>query len=244
MRRWAIETYQVYLQIICCFKVKILIIEDEVELAKSIESYLSTEGYLCEYAADFMTAMDRVSRFEYSCILLDLMLPGGSGIKILEYLKSENKQDGVIVISAKNSVDDKIDALMFGADDYLAKPIHLSELSARVFSVIRRKSLHNSNVITFNEITIDILSKVVKVRDNQVHLTRSEYNLLVYFISNKGKNISKSAIAEYISGDMAEMLASYDFIYSHVKNLKKKLQQAGSENYLTTIYGSGYRWEL
>lgn len=223
---------------------KILVIEDEKELAESIGAYLSDENYLCEYAYTFHDAITKIEDYEYDCILLDIMLPGGDGLKILEELKSQNKQEGVIIISAKNSLDDKIKGLQIGADDYLAKPFHLSELAARVYSVIRRKQFSSTNIIEQNELKVDLLAKTVSVNNQNVILTRKEFDILLYFISNKNKVISKSALAQLISGDVADMFDNYDFVYAHIKNLKKKLYDAGCSNYLKTLYGSGYKWEI
>lgn len=223
---------------------KILIIEDEKELASDMVNYLSDQGYLCEVAASYHQAMDKIATYNYDCILLDLMLPGGDGIQILEELKKQNKKDGVIIISAKNSLDDKIKGLEIGADDYLAKPFHLSELTARIYSVIRRKLYDNTNTIIQNELSVNLLSKTLQVKDNPVNLTKKEFDLLLLFLGNKNKVISKNALAEHLSGDIADMLDNHDFVYAHVKNLKKKLTEAGCENYLKTVYGTGYKWEL
>lgn len=222
---------------------KILIIEDEPELAKSIAEYLSEENYLCEFASTFSQAFDKIKSFTYDCILLDISLPDGNGMKILEELKKENKQDGVIIISAKNALDDKIKGLQIGADDYLTKPFHLSELSARIYSVIRRKQFNSTNKIIQNELEVDLLSKTVTVNNIPVILTKKEFDLLVYFLGNKNRVISKSALAEHLSGDFADMLDNHDFVYAHIKNLKKKLTDAGYGNYLKTVYGTGYKWE-
>ncbi|AZA83652.1 DNA-binding response regulator [Chryseobacterium lactis] len=223
---------------------KILIVEDEAELAKSISEYLSEESYLCECASTFNEAMTKIEMFHYDCILLDIMLPDGNGLKILEELKKQNKQDGVIIISAKNALDDKIEGLKMGADDYLTKPFHLSELMARVYSIIRRKQFSSSNVVTQNELEIDLLAKTVSVNGEVISLTKKEFDLLIYFIGNKNKVISKSTLAEHLSGDLADMLDNHDFVYAHVKNLKKKLYDAGSGHYLKTVYGTGYKWEM
>ncbi|MBZ4192521.1 response regulator transcription factor [Niabella beijingensis] len=222
---------------------KILVIEDEEELAKSIAEYLSEENYLCEFAPTFDEALHKVGIYDYDCILLDITLPGGNGLKILEELKKANKQDGVIIISAKNSLDDKIRGLQIGADDYLTKPFHLSELAARVYSVIRRKNFGNSNIFVQQELEIDLLGKTVTVHGRQVALTKKEFDLLIYFIGNKNRVISKSTLAEHLSGDLADMLDNHDFVYAHVKNLKKKLYDAGCGHYLKTVYGTGYKWE-
>ncbi len=223
---------------------KILIIEDQKELASDIVHYLSGENYRCETAGDFVTAKEKVSLYQYDCILLDLMLPGGDGFEILNHLRSQNKQGGVIIISAKNTLEDKIKGLNSGADDYLAKPFHHSELAARIHSVIRRKQFDHSNLITQNEIRIDFLSKTVHVAENLIVLTKKEYDLLLFFMGNKNRVLSKSALAEHLSGDLADMFDSHDFVYAHVKNLKKKLNEQNYGGYLKTIYGTGYKWEV
>lgn len=222
---------------------KILIIEDEATLAQSISEYLSGENYLCESASTFGEAMSKIETFDYDCILLDIMLPDGNGLVILEELKKQQKQDGVIIISAKNALDDKIEGLKLGADDYLTKPFHLSELMARVYSIIRRKRFSSSNVVKQNELQIDLWAKTVAVNDEVISLTKKEFDLLIYFIGNKNKVISKSTLAEHLSGDFADMLDNHDFVYAHVKNLKKKLYDAGCGHYLKTVYGTGYKWE-
>jgi len=223
---------------------KILIVEDEKELAQDIVKYLSGQNYVCEVAENYNQATDKIAVYQYDCILLDLMLPDENGLALLEQLKRENKQDGVIIISAKNSIEDKVKGLQIGADDYLAKPFHHSELSARIHSLIRRKQFNSSNIVQQNEITIDLLGKTVKVNDIEISLTKKEIDLLLFFIGNKNRVISKSALAEHLSGDIADMFDNHDFVYAHVKNLKKKLTEAGYNNYIKTIYGTGYKWEI
>lgn len=222
---------------------KILIIEDERELAKSIGAYLKTESYQCEYAGNYHEAISKIDIYSYDCILLDLMLPGGDGMRVLEILKTAGKQDGVIIISARDAIDDKVKGLQIGADDYIAKPFHLSELGARIYSVIRRKQFGSNNLLELNEITIDIPAKKVMVSGKQIVLTKKEFDLLLFLIGNKGRFISKGALAEHLSGDMADMLDNHDFIYAHIKNLKKKLADAGAKDYIKTAYGMGYKWE-
>lgn len=222
---------------------KILIIEDEKELATSIVEYLSEESYRCEVASTFSEAMNKIDQFQYDCILLDITLPDGNGLKLLEQLKRKNKQDGVIIVSAKNSIDDKINGLKIGADDYLTKPFHLSELTARIFSIIRRKQFNNANIIRQEELEIDLLAKTVLVNNQEIALTKKEFDLLIYFIGNKNRILSKSTLAEHLSGDFADMLDNHDFVYAHVKNLKKKLSDAGCEKFIKTVYGTGYKWE-
>ncbi|MCF8713695.1 response regulator transcription factor [Joostella atrarenae] len=222
---------------------KILIIEDEVELAEDIINYLTGEQYLCEWVSDCPSAIQRIHDYNYDCILLDIMLPDGNGLTILETLKKINKQDGVIIISAKNSTDDKIKGLKLGADDYLAKPFHLAELAARIESLIRRQQFDSSNLIMQNELTVDLNAKTVAVNNSNVNLTKKEYDLLLFFIGNKNKVLSKGALAEHLSGDFADMFDSHDFVYAHVKNLKRKLKEQSYGEYIKTIYGTGYKWE-
>jgi DNA-binding response OmpR family regulator len=221
---------------------KILLIEDERELAKSIQAYMNGNDFVCEWVSDLSSAIDKILVYDYDCILLDLMLPDGNGFEILSRLKARNKTEGVIIISAKETLESRIEGLQLGADDYLTKPFHLSELLVRTQALIRRKQFAGNNKIVFNEIEIDVISKVVKVNNTTVDLTKKEIDLLLYLIGNKNRVLSKSAIAEYLSGDMADMLDNHDFVYAHIKNLKKKLKKAGSELYIKTVYGLGYKW--
>ncbi|MBP8885927.1 MAG: response regulator transcription factor [Flavobacterium sp.] len=222
---------------------KILIIEDEIEIAASMKSYLKSNDIHCEMANNCQTALDKITMYDYDCILLDLMLPDGDGFTILKELKNQNKTDGVIIISAKEALETKIEGFNLGADDYLTKPFHLSELVVRIQSLVRRKNFNGSNVLVFNEIEIDILAKVVKIGTKKLDCTKKEIDLLLFLIANKNKVLSKSAIAEHLSGDMADMLDNYDFVYAHIKNLKKKLNDAGSSDYIKSVYGMGYKWE-
>lgn len=222
---------------------KILIIEDERELAKGIVQYLRQESYVCEVAYTASEAHEKVMLYDYDCILLDITLPDGNGLKILETLKKENKLDGVIIISAKNSVEDRVKGLNLGADDYLPKPFHLSELGARVSAIIRRKRFEGNNKISIHEVTIDLLGKTTSVNGKVVDLTRKEYDLLLFLISNRNRVVMKNAIAEHLSGDDAEVFDNFDFIYAHMKNMKKKLHDAGCPDYIKTIYGLGYKFE-
>jgi DNA-binding response OmpR family regulator len=221
---------------------KLLVIEDEVELCNSMVSYLKSESYACEVARSYRGAMEKIDSFDYDCILLDIGLPDGNGLRILHELKHNKKTDGVIIVSAKNSIEDKINGLRIGADDYLPKPFHLSELSARVAAIIRRKQFTGNNILAFNEITIDTLSKEVKVNGQHVEFTRKEYELLLYFFVNKGKVISRNAIAEHLWGEEMDLFGNLDFIYTHIKNLRKKLHEAGCADYIRALYGMGYKF--
>ncbi len=219
---------------------KILIIEDEKALSESIVTYLKAQDYICETAFDFNTAIEKTELYEYDCILLDITLPGGNGLNILKELRNNNKTDGVLIISAKNSIDDKVIGLTSGADDYLSKPFHLSELSARVAAIIRRKKFGGSSILIFNNIAIDTQAKTVKVNKLSLDLTKKEFDLLLYFVCNKGRVISKNAIAEHLWGD--EMGGNLDFIYTHIKNLRKKLIDAGEVDFIKSVYGMGYKF--
>lgn len=222
---------------------KLLLIEDEKELAISIQNYLTDKDFVCEWADNAKAAIDKISIFDYDCILLDLMLPDGNGFEILKELKTQNKTEGIIIISAKETLETRIEGFTLGADDYLTKPFHLSELLVRIQALIRRKNFKGSNVVSFNEIRIDILAKTVMVNNNKIDITKKEIDLLLYLIGNENRVLSKSAIAEHLSGDMADMLDNHDFVYAHIKNLKKKLHDAGSGDYIKSVYGLGYKWK-
>ncbi|HQV54231.1 MAG: response regulator transcription factor [Chitinophagaceae bacterium] len=223
---------------------KLLLIEDEKKLSESIVAYLKSENYVCEIAADFKTAIDKTESFNYDCILLDISLPDGNGLNVLKELKRNKKTDGVIIISAKNSIDDRIEGLNLGADDYLPKPFHLSELSARIAAIIRRRNFEGNKLLVFEEITIDTVGKVASVDQVGLDLTRTEYDLLLYLVTNKNRVVSKNAIAEHLSADEADIFDSYDFIYAHLKNLRKKLVQAGCTDYIKNVYGMGYKFSI
>lgn len=221
---------------------KILLIEDETKLADSIIDYLDDNGFVCECASTVSTALELIHSYQYDCILLDLSLPDGNGFTILKKLKELNKEEGVIIISARDTIESKIDGLSLGADDYLVKPFHLAELMIRIMALIRRRKFDGKNVIVQDDLEINLLSKEVKVNSSDVDVTKKEFELLLFLIGNKNKVLSKGIIAEHLSGDMADMLDNHDFIYAHVKNLRQKLLKAGSHDYIKSIYGLGYKW--
>ena len=221
---------------------KVLIIEDQQELSESIFSYLSHENFSCERAFDFETAMEKIHLYDYACIILDITLPLGNGLDILKELKKQNKADGVLIVSARNSLDDKVLGLNLGADDYLTKPFHLPELAARVAAIIRRKSFDGNTRLVLDKLVLDLQEKTVKGVKGRIDITRKEYDLLFYFVSNKNKVVTKEAIVEHLWGDDIDMADNYDFIYTHVKNLRRKLVQAGCPDYIKGIYGMGYKF--
>lgn len=223
---------------------KLLIVEDNRDLLDNILTYLEREGYVCESALDYLEAFDKVMSYQYDIVLIDLMLPKGNGLQLLQELKSVNKETGTIIISAKNSLDDKVRGLELGADDYLTKPFHLSELHARIKALNRRKNMGGDEIVQVNEIEINTQTMEVKVGGDPVELTPKEYDLLVYFSSNKNRVLSKQTIAEHLWGDYVDQLNNLDFVYQHIKNLRKKLLTAGANDYIESIYGIGYKFKI
>lgn len=223
---------------------KILLIEDEAELRQTIKYYLHQEGYVVESAADFNKASGKAGVYDYDCILVDITLPKGSGLDIVKQLKDKGSRAGIIIISAKNSSTDKIKGLDLGADDYLAKPFDLAELNSRIKALIRRRNFNGNKSIIVNEIEISPEQRQVKVNGESVNLTAKEYDLLLFFISNKNRVVSKNTIAEHLWGDDSDQMDSHDFIYVHLRNLRKKLMEKGCADYVQTIYGIGYNFKV
>jgi DNA-binding response OmpR family regulator len=223
---------------------KLLVIEDEESLLTSIVTYFKQENILCETAADFNEGMQKAEDFQYDCIILDINLPGGNGLKLLEYLRAKKHKDAIIIISARNSLDDKINGLDLGADDYLTKPFHLTELNARVKALVRRKYADGSNILEFGALKIDLLSKIFSYDNVAVQLTKNEFELLFFLLINKNRVVSRQAIAEHVYGEQTDHLPSFDFVYSHVKNLKRKLKEKGCDDLIHNIYGLGYKLSL
>lgn len=220
---------------------KILVVEDEPEMKKLIKQFLEDENYVVEEAADFHSGMDKIVSYNYDCILLDIMLPGGNGLDLLQELKNLNKADSVIIISAKDSLDDKIKGLNLGADDYLTKPFHIAELNARIKSVIRRKKSDGKSFLELENVQINMEERFVLVGNKSMDLNRKEFDILVFLVSNNARVVSKSAIAENIWGDYIDNANDFDFIYSQIKNLRKKLRNHGASIDISAVYGMGYK---
>lgn len=219
---------------------KILIVEDEERLSKNIFDYLRSANYVCDIAESFRAALSMIGGCDYDCILLDIDLPDGNGLQLLEQLRKAHRPDGVVLISNRCSVNDKIAGLDLGADDYLTKPFNLSELSARIAAVIRRRKFNDEIKITINDLIIDTNARAVSCNGRKIDLTRKEFELLLYLAVNKNRVISKYAIAEHLTGNNVEYFDNFDFIYAHFKNLKKKVCSAGAAHNIKTIYGVGY----
>ncbi|MDM1407128.1 response regulator transcription factor [Myroides sp. DF42-4-2] len=222
---------------------KILVIEDEKELRAIMRESLEKELYVVEVAADYKKAMEKLIGYDYDCILLDIMLPDGNGMDLLREIKRMEKEDSVIIISAKDSIDDKVMGLELGADDYLTKPFHLSELLARIKSVLRRKHQQGFQSVKWNNIEIFIDERTVKVNDIPMVLNNKEFELLYYFVVNANRLVTKSSLAEHIWGDNMDEADSYDFVYSQVKNLRKKLKSHQAAVNIQSVYGMGYKLE-
>lgn len=220
---------------------KVLIIEDEAELRHVIGESLLRENFVVEYARDFNAALEKSTSYDYDCILLDIGLPGGSGLDILRTLKKENKMSNVIIISAKDSLDDKLEGLDLGADDYLPKPFHVAELNARIRSVLRRKSFDGGNTAVLGNLTLNFLDRTVTVEQMDLVLNRKEFDTLAYFMMNKNRLVNKNSLAEHVWGDYIDRVDDFEFIYSQIKNLRKKLKDSNASVEIQAVYGVGYK---
>ena len=220
----------------------ILIIEDEKAIADSVISYFDKDGYHCEWADTYSLGIEKINLYTYDCVLVDITLPGGNGLDIISELKKNENNTGIIIISAKNSTDDRIKGLEIGSDDYLIKPFDLAELNARVKAIVRRRNFNGQNHIVFDDIEISPYQHWVKVKGNTIVLTKKEFDLLLYFVSNPNRVITKESIAEHLWGDHMDGADCFDFIYAHLKNLRKKITENGGDDYIKTIYGVGYKF--
>jgi DNA-binding response OmpR family regulator len=222
---------------------KILIIEDEKSLLEDIKHYLTENGYNCDYSTTVKSALNKLAENKYTVALIDLDLPDGSGLEIISYIKNTFPEMGIIITTAANSLEDKLNGLKLGADDYLTKPFHLSELNARIYSLIRRRNFSGKNALVFDGLEIDTTEKKVISNGVALQFTKKEYDILVFLASNPSHLITKEALAENIWGDKAEMATTFDFVYSQIKNLKRKLNEVGLKDYIKVVYGLGYKFK-
>ena len=223
---------------------KILIVEDEPDMRQNLAQSLEEEKYVIETASDYDTALEKIGVYDYDCILLDISLPDGNGLDLLRELKKLNKAEGVIIVSAKDSLDDKIKGLDLGADDYLPKPFHMAELHARVKAVFRRRKLDGNQSVRLGNLSLDLPSRTVTVGGTALVLNRKEYDILLYLLTNKDRLVQKTSLAEHVWGDYIDEADSFEFIYSQIKNLRRKLRDAQADIEIQSIYGIGYKLHL
>jgi len=221
---------------------KILIVEDDIDISKLLHTFLTDQGFKVSRAENYFEAEDKLISYSYDVILLDIGLPDGNGLQLLKFLKSKNIESGVLIVSAKNSLDDKLEGLNLGADDYITKPFDLSELNARINALLRRKNYNGHSKVMFNEISVDTNANTVFVNNNLLTLTKKEYELLLYFIVNKNRMLTKEAIASHLWDDAIDLVDNFDFIYTHIRNLRKKIAELNGSDYVKTVYGMGYKF--
>ncbi|WP_298247888.1 response regulator transcription factor [uncultured Christiangramia sp.] len=220
---------------------KILIIEDEFEMLENMQNSLEKQNFVVELAQNYKEAVSKIGVYEYDCILLDISLPDGNGLQLLKNIKDKGITDNVIIVSAKNSIDDKVEGLDLGADDYLPKPFHMAELHARINAVLRRKNFKGSNVLEIANVSIFPDKHSVEINKEMVSLNRKEFAILLYLATNRGRLVSKSALAEHVWGDYIDQSDNFEFIYSQIKNLRKKLEEYQAEIEIRAVYGIGYK---
>ncbi len=223
---------------------KILVIEDEKMLCETIITFLEGEGYRCEQAGTVEMGSEKVKLYEYDCMLVDIGLPDGNGLTLVRELKKCHPETGIIIISAKNSLDDKVLGLDLGADDYLTKPFHLPELNSRIKSLLRRRKFDGQKELVVDQIRILPDNRQVFIAGELIPITKSEFDLLLFFISNPGRVLTKESIAEHLWGDFADSADSFDFVYSHIKNLRRKLLEKSGTDYIRNVYATGYIFEI
>lgn len=221
---------------------KVLLVEDEKELLQSMVAFLKESGMVCEQAIDLASALEKIDLYDYDCIVLDIGPPDGNGLKLIEEMQKKEHKTGIVIVSARNSLDDRLTGLNIGADDYITKPFYMPELTARIKSVVRRRTFEGKREITYHELRVLPDEMVMYVNDKMISLTKKEHELLMYLLSNANKVLTKESIAEHLWGDHADMADSFDFIYSHIKNLRKKITDHGGKDYLKSVYGVGYKF--
>lgn len=221
---------------------KILVVEDEIHLAKEIKDYLKNDALDCDLAYDVSTALEKIHLYVYDCIVLDIGLPDDSGFKVLEELKAANKTEGVIIISAKDALEDRLKGIQIGADDYLTKPFHLAELAVRIMAIVRRKKFGGNNSVSIGDLVFNIQEPSVLYKNNKLNFTPTEFKILEYFISSPNKVLSKTVIAEHVLGEQSDFVDGHQLVYTHIKNMKRKLAKAGCSEIIQNVYAVGYKF--
>ncbi|MEH0157066.1 response regulator transcription factor [Limibacter armeniacum] len=221
---------------------KILLVEDNLTLAEDLLVFVKENGFMAEHVESLTDAKERTALYTYDLVIVDIGLPDGSGLDLVTILKQKDPNTGILIVSAKDSIEDKVNGLEIGADDYITKPFHTAELNARIRSILRRKKFEGSNIIAINELRIDVMASQVWVGDKTLDLTKKEYDLLLYFVYNRDRMLTKESIAEHLWGDHIDQADNFDFIYNHIKNLRKKIVKAGGQDYIRSVYGVGYKF--
>lgn len=221
---------------------KLLIVEDNLELAADMQQFLSDSGFVVEQVSNLDAAFVKIHLYQYDVIIVDIGLPDGSGLELIRQMKNDDNHAGILIVTANETIEDKVKGLELGADDYMTKPFHKAELNARIRSIIRRSQYRGKNTIRFNEIVIEVDASVVHIGEMPISLTRKEYDLLLYFLVNRNRVLTKESIAEHLWGDHIDQADSFDFIYNHIKNLRKKIIKAGGRDYIKSMYGMGYKF--
>lgn len=221
---------------------KLLLVEDNLPLAVDTRQFLCENGFVVEHAATLNLASEKISSYKYDLAIVDLGLPDGTGLDLVREIKSQELDTNILILTAKDAVEDKVTALELGADDYLTKPFHKAELNARVKSILRRNKFSGNNALQHNGLKIDLLASDVTVHGKKIVLTKKEFDLLLYFMQNVNRVLTKASIAEHLWGDHIDEADSFDFIYNHIKNLRKKIADAGGANCIQALYGMGYKF--
>lgn len=220
---------------------KILIVEDNIHLAQDMQTFLEDNGFVVERAATLAQSTEKLEVYQYDLVIVDLGLPDGDGLELVQKIKAGNSDTGILILTAREAVEDKVKGLNLGADDYMTKPFHKAELNARILSVLRRNKFGRSNILETGELKIDLIAGQAFVGDMPLNLTKKEYDLLLYFMQNSNRVLTKESIAEHLWGDHIDQSDSFDFIYNHIKNLRKKIISAGGKNHIQAMYGMGYK---
>jgi len=221
---------------------KLLLVEDNIRLATDMQQFLVDNGFVVEHAAKFQEASEKINDYLYDLVIVDIGLPDGNGLGLIQEIRERNLDTGILIVTAKNAIEDKVKGLELGADDYITKPFHKAELNARIRSILRRKKFNGSNVLQTNELKVDVIASQAYVNTTPLSLTKKEYDLLLYFMYNRNRLLTKESIAEHLWGDHIDEADSFDFIYNHIKNLRKKIVNAGGTNYIHSMYGMGYKF--